>query len=165
MSKIYKFQLSLNLSLLVNHLATINSQVSINNSPNFSLKNVDKKPLSNRKNISIIDVNIDTRWSNKVAWRSNKRLKMTKIETPPEKEVSFEYMESEKRSIGRKRKIMHPGSRGKEVPSLSWIMDTLEANSSLYKIWGEDIISPIKDVGKGGGKKGCHRYGQDQSKT
>lgn len=64
-----------------------------------------------------------------------------------------------------KRKIINPSSKSKDVPSPSHISDMLEANPSPNKSFGEYITSPMKDVAKGGGKKGHHSLGKDQSKT
>lgn len=74
-------------------------------------------------------------------------------------------MESERRSTKRKRKVIHLGYGSKAMPSPSHILDNLEANPSLGKSIGEDITFPMKDTAKGGGKKGHHIHGQDQSKT
>ena len=63
--------------------------------------------------------------------RSSKRLEMGKFETLPKKEVSFKSIENKRRFTKTNRKIMYPSSRGKEVPSLYHISDTLEDNSFL----------------------------------
>lgn len=91
--------------------------------------------------------------------RLSRRLQIEKFKTPPKQEVSSKSIESERRSTKRKRKDMHPGLGCKEVPILSHISETLEANQSLYKILGEDITSPRKDAAKSGGKKGHHNHG------
>lgn len=60
MFKLYKFQLALNPHLLVNPLAIIIPQVSMDPRPSLASKKVENNPLKNRKNISVIDSYIDT---------------------------------------------------------------------------------------------------------
>ena len=67
-------------------------------------------------------------------------------------------MESERKSTNKKRKVIHIGSRSKDFPSPLHILDTTKANPFLVKSLEEDITSPMKDVSKGRGKKGCHYH-------
>lgn len=87
---------------------------------------------------------------------------MGKFKTPPKQEVSSKSTKTEMKSTRRRRKVIYPSSGSKDVPTPSKILDTLEANPSLDKSLGEDIISPMKDVSKGRGGKGHQSHRQHQ---
>ncbi len=83
MLKLYKFHLALNPPLVVNPLATVTPQVSMDPIPCSTSKKTDKNHLLTRSNINVVDSNINTRQINKMARRLNKRLKMEKFKVPP----------------------------------------------------------------------------------